>query len=363
MRTQGWRWAAVAALVGVLVALPTAVGALPVKDSALSAAQLRDRVRASGNVGWSGTAESRAALALPDVRDLGDLPALLGGTVRTRVWWRGPMSWRVDEQRLTGEQDVIVDGSRTTIWTSADRTVADLYGDLPVRLPRAADLVAPVLGRRLAGAPDTVLSRLPERRVAGVSAVGLRLVPRDPATSTVASVELWADPATGLVLQVELRAQGQDAPVLTTLLLDLDRSTPPAQRTEFVVPRGADRTVDEAPDIAAQVDKAVPYILPGRLAGSPRQVVPGLEQARGVGTYGAGLSAFAVVPLPRDVADRLSRRLAAAGGPRLSTPLVNALVGSTPRRTYLLVGSVPPGVLDRAFAELQQRPPPRTDRR
>ncbi len=363
MRGKGWRWAAVAALVGVLAGLPTAVGALPATDSALSAEQLRDRVRASAGVGWSGTSESRAALALPDVRDLGDLPALLGGTVRTRVWWRGPTAWRVDEQRVTGEQDVVVDGGRTRTWTSADRTVADLYGDLPVRLPRAADLLAPVLGRRLAGAPDTVLSRLPARRVAGVNAAGLRLVPRDPAASTVAGVDLWADPRTGLALQVELRAQGQDRPVLRTLLLDLDRTAPPPGRTRLLAPRGSDVSVDDAPDIAAQVDRAVPYVLPSRLAGAARQVVPGLEQARGVGTYGAGLSAFAVVPLPRDVADRLSRRLDAAGGSRLSTPLVNALVGRTPRRTYLLVGSVPQDVLDRGLAELLRNPPPRTDRR
>ena len=348
-----------AALVAVLALLPTAVRALPAKASPLSAEQLRDRIRASATVGWSGTSESRAGLALPDVRDLGDLPALLGGTVRTRVWWRGPATWRVDEQRLAGEQDVIVADGTTTTWTSADQTVQVLTGDLPVRLPRTADLIAPVLGRRLAGAPDTVLTRLPSRRVAGVSAAGLQLVPRDPSTSTVASVQVWADPDSGLPLQVEVRAQGQDRPVLTSLLLDLDRHTPPADRTAFADPRGATVTVDDAPDIAAQVDQAVPYILPRQLAGSARQVVPGLEQVRGVGTYGVGLSAFAVIPVPRDVADRLSRRLEAAGGPRLSTPLVNALVGTTPRRTYLLVGSVPQRVLDEAFAELERNPPPR----
>ena len=351
-----------AAFLAVLVSLPTAVGALPARESDLTAEQLRDLVRRSAGVAWSGTSESRAGLALPDVRDLGDLPALLGGTVRTRVWWRGPTEWRVDEQRLTGEQDVTVEGGRTTTWTSADRTVAVLFGDLPVRLPRAADLVAPVIGRRLAGAPDTVLSRLPERRVAGVSAAGLRLVPRDPGTSTVAAVDLWADPETGLPLQVELRAQGQERPVLTTLLLDLDRSTPARDRTRFEFPEDADISLDEAPDIAAEIDEAVPYLLPDRLAGAPRQEVAGLERARGVATYGAGLSAYAVVPLPRDVAERLRRRLDATGGTRLSTPLVNGLLGITERRTYLLVGSVPQATLDAAFADLQRDPPPRTDR-
>ncbi len=232
-----------------------------------------------------------------------------------------------------------------------------------MRLPRASDLVAPVLGRRLAAAPDAVLSRTPSRRVAGVSAAGLRVVPRDPATSTVDRVDLWVDPRTGLALQVEVRARGQEQPVLTSLLLDLDRSTPAAERTRFETPYGADVSTDQAPDIAAEVDRAVPYLLPDELAGRRRQVVAGLERARGVGTYGAGFSSFVVVPLPRDVAARLSSRLEAVGGPRLSTPLVNALVGTDPRRTYLLVGSVPQQVLDDALAALRRDPPPRTDRR
>ncbi len=348
-----------AAFVGVLGVAPTAVGALPAGDSSLTAEQLRDLVRTSAGVGWSGTNESRASLALPDVSDLGDLPALLGGTTRTRVWWRGPTAYRVDEQRAAGEQDVIVDGDTSTTWNSADQTVEELHGTLPVRLPQAPDLVAPVLGRRLAGSPDTVLSRLPARRVAGISAAGLRIVPRDPTSSTVSAVDLWADPRTGLPLQVELQADGQDRPVLTTMLLDLDRTAPAVERTAFQVPRQATLSVDQAPDVAAQIDAAVPYVLPGRLAGRTRQAVGGLEQARGVGTYGAGLSAFAVVPLPRDVAGRLLRRLATLGGPRLSTPLVNALVGSTGRRAYLIVGAVPQATLDRAFAELQASPPPR----
>ena len=350
-----------AAFVAVLVALPAAVGALPAARSEVTAEQLRARVRASTAVGWSGTAESRGTLALPDVRALGDLPALLGGTVRTRTWWRGPTEWRVDEQRLTGEQDVIRDAEHTITWDSADNRADFLHGELPVHLPRADDLLPPVLGRRLAGAPDTVLSRLPERRVAGRSAAGLRLVPRDPASSTVASVDLWAEPDTGLPLLLEVHAQGAPLPVLTTALLDLDLSSPPVERTRFQVPRTARVSVDEAPDLATAIDRAVPYLLPDALAGAGRAQVGGLEPARGVGTYGAGLAGFTVVPLPSNVAYRLSRRLAATGGTRLSTPLVNGVLGGAGERSYLLVGTVPPGVLDRALAELVAKPPPRTD--
>lgn len=349
-----------AALVGVLVALPSVVRALPAGRSDLTAQRLRDLIRASADVGWSGTSESRGGLGLPDVPDLGALPALLGGTVRTRVWWRGPTDYRVDEQRLTGERDVIVHGRRTTTWDSADRTVQLLFGTLPVRLPRPDDLLAPVLGRRLVAAPDTVLSRLPERRVAGRSAAGLRLTPHDPTSSTLASVDMWADPETGLPLKVELRAQGQTVPVLTTLLLDADLPAPPAERTRFVVPRGADVTRSEAPDLAAEIDRAVPFLLPDVLAGAARSDLAGLEQARGVGAYGAGLSSYVVVPLPYDVAARIGARLAPTGGTRLSTPLVNGLLGDAGDRSYLLLGTVPQPVLDRALEALVADPPPRT---
>jgi len=353
----------VAAFVAALTALPTLVGALPAARSDLTADQLRDRVRASDGVGWSGTSESRAGLALPDVRDLGDLPALLSSTTRTRTWWRGPQSWRVDAVGLTGETDVVTSPGLTRTWDSADRRVDELYGDLPVRLPRADDLLAPVLGRRLAGAPDTVLTRLPARRVAGRSAAGLRLVPRDPTRSTVARVDLWVEPRTGLPLLVELRAKGQDDPVLTSLVLDLDLAVPPPERVRLQVPADADVRTEDAPDIAAQIDRQVPYVLPGALGGFPRQVVDGLQRAQGVGTYGEGFGAFVVVPLPADVAGRLADRITLTGSNRLSTPLVTGLLASTGRRTYLLVGTVPPEVLDGALRDLVRDPPPRTRRR
>ena len=78
-----------------------AVGALPADDRRLTAEQLRDRVRASAASGWSGLTESRPGSRCRTSGSCGDLPALLGGTMRTRVWWRGPAAWRVDEQRLT----------------------------------------------------------------------------------------------------------------------------------------------------------------------------------------------------------------------------------------------------------------------
>lgn len=361
MARVGWRWVAVAAVSGVLASLPQLVGALPAGSTDLTAEQLRDRVRASSAVGWAGYGESRAGLALPDVRDLGELPGLLGDTTRTRIWWRGPGDWRVDQLLLAGEVDVVRRDEQTVTWTSADRRADVLFGELPVRLPRAADLVAPMLGRRFAATPDSVLSRLPERRVAGRTTAGLRVAPADPASTTVASVDMWVEPGSGLPLFVEVYAQGQqgrreEQPALTSVLLDLDLGRPPAARTAFEIPNDADATLDEAPDVAAAIDRFAPYRLPERLAGAGRQD-PAALGTTGVGTYGAGFGAYAVIPLPGDVGARVAR--VADDDGLIGTPLVNAVVGGQGRRSYLVVGTVPAQVLQQALQALRDDPPPR----
>lgn len=355
-RRAGWRWAAVGVAVALLVSVPALAGARPVQDTGASAEQLRDLVRASDQVGWSGYAESRGALALPDVDELGDLGELFGGTTRSRTWWRAPDDWRVDRLDLAGEVDVARAGNVTTTWTSADRRADVLSGLVSLRLPQAVDLLAPVLGRRLAGTPGAEVSRLPARRVAGVDAPGLRVTAADPTATTVEAVDLWVEPDTGLPLRVEVRAGGQT--VLTSLLLDLTQETPPAERTRFRAPPDATVVVDEVPDLVAALDRFAPYVLPTALAGSARSDV-GLGTGAGVGTYGQGLASFVVTPLPGDVADRLLRALPDDG--ILRTPLVNAVVGRDGRRTWLLAGTVPVLQLQRGLAVLRVERPIRLE--
>lgn len=346
-----------------LVALPSLAGELPVASSELSAQQLRERVRTSDEVAWSGYGESRGRLVLPDVRDLGELPGLFAGTTRTRAWWRGPDDWRVDALTLVGEVDTTRDPDGGWSWSSADRRAVRIVGDLDVRLPHAGDLLAPALGHRLAGTADVDVSPLPARRVAGRSAAGLRLVPRSPTTTTVRSVDLWVEPETGLPLQVEVRAAGRDAPALSALLLDLDLATPPPARTAFEPPPRAAVFVGEARDVAAAADRFAPYALPAELAGLPRRARSPLTTGGGVGTYGDGFSALAVLPLPRDVGRRLLFRIGLdpegdGTTARVATPLVNGLVGAGgDDRAYLIVGTVPDALLDRALAELRASPP------
>ncbi len=353
------RWAVVALGVAVLLALPSAVSALPVHTPTTSTEELLSRVRASGSAGWSGYAESRGALQVPDVPELGDLAQLVGGTTRTRTWWRSPQDVRIDVLSLVGETDTVTDYAGSWTWDSADHRADRVLGDVPVHLPRPEDLLAPVLGRRLAGTRDVQVSRLPARRVAGQEADGLRLRPKHPRGTTLSAVDLWVEPRTGLPLRVEVRAVGQAAPVLTSLLLDLDLSRPAAAATAFVPPLTATVSEQRAPDLAALIDRLAPFRLPDHLAGLPRTApVQGLSGG-GVAAYGQGLGAFVVVPLPYGTGRSLTRKLEALGR-RVSTPLFNGLVVEGDHRHYLIAGTVPAMVLDRAAADLTADPPPRT---
>jgi hypothetical protein len=362
VRTPGWRWCVVLALVGVLVVLPSAVGAWPAREPSVGAATLLARVRVSDEVAWSGYGEARGDLVLPDAAALEDLPELISGTTRLRTWWRGPAQFRVDALALAGETDVIVNGDDTWTWESGDRVATRLRGDVDVRLPRAADLVAPALGARLARSAALVVEARPARRLAGVDAAGLRLRPANPSLTTVDRIDLWVEPVLGLAVRVEVHARGGAGAALTSVLLDLDLSAPPASWTRFSPPPDAQVDVVEAPDIAAAADRFSPYRLPSTLAGLPRRTDAGDQ--RGVATYGDGLTALTVVPLRRRTAGRLLRGLegdtaAASGEAEISTALVQGRVVRDRSRGYLLLGTVPQDVISTALTELRHHPPPR----
>ena len=72
-----------------------------------------------------------------------------------------------------------------------------------IRLPDASDLLPPTLARALLqDVGDEELARLPSRRVAGMAAPGVRLVPAD--RRGPGPLDLWAEPQTGLPLRVEV---------------------------------------------------------------------------------------------------------------------------------------------------------------
>jgi hypothetical protein len=356
------RWLLVAGLVAALCAAPPVIAAIPVPESGLAAPALRAHVLASAAVPHEGLAESNGALGLPDLprwRELGDL---LSGTTRMRVWYDSPQRWRLAVITPTGEQDLYRTPTTTYAWDYERNLLAQVDGDPPVRLPRATDLTPPDLARRLLGAMTRGdrLTRLPTRRVAGMTAVGLRVVPADPAT-TIGRVDLWAEAGRGLPVEVRVYPRGSTLPVLSTRFLDL----------RLRRPAGSALLPNPAPDVrpARFGLRALGLLrpdrfgevasLPDRLAGRAARPAPGgIEWAR---VYGTGYAALAVLPLPRWIGDDTLEAAYDAGGQELApqvvairTALLTLVVAGDARdgRTYLLAGMVDQKHLHTAATEL-----------
>jgi hypothetical protein len=351
------RWLVVAALTAVAVAVPFAPNVLPVSTDAVDPARLRDLIMRSANVPHQGYAESSGRLPVPELPKLASVTSLLTGTTRIRTWYASPSRERFDVVTTTGETDVYrTEGSEQT-YESGENKITGLSGTLPIRLPRAGDMLPPDLARRiLNAAPGDALSSIPARRVAGVSAAGLRLKPTDPDT-TVGHVDIWADPASGVPLRVELTAKDTEDPMLITRFLDFSLDPPSDDVLIPKVPPDAGADSIEASDIADALGRFGLVAAPDRLAGRDLRI----EDLAGIaGVYGTGLSSFVVVQLPRDVADAAFDAAKKGGGQQTTNaaylqvpPLSLAVVRSTAgRRTFLLAGLVSAKVLEQAGGEL-----------
>ncbi len=361
------RWAIAAAGTAALCALPTLVGFVPARADRPPLTTLLARIQASGGVPYSGYAESRGALGLPNLPRLGDVDALLSGTTRMRAWYAGQHKLRVDRLTLIGEDDTYRDAGGSSRWSSIDRKVTRVDGEPPLRLPEAADLLPPELGRRLT-APATAaeLHPLPAERIAGRDAVGLRIVPAGP--TTIGRIDVWADPRTGLPLRVDVSGRSRATPTVTTRFLDVRLAEPPAGVTTLTVPADAPIEVDPAPDIVAAIDRFAPYRLPDTVAGLARRQRVGGIDAGGAGTYGDGYSLLAVLPLRDGFAGGLLERL--TGPPAqpvklrqgraaaVVTPLLSTVVAEGPYNSLLLSGTVPVSTLVKAADELLAAPLP-----
>src|SRR6266542_3924040 len=165
-----WRWLVLLGAVALLAAMPAVVSALPVSAPSLPAAELLAKVRGSTATPHQGYAESRASLGLPDLPVVGRQTALLGAITRIRAWVASPTLWRVDELTAISERDLYQDESGTLEWDSGSNRVERTIGEPVVRFARAADLLPPELGRRLAAAATPGEARLLARRTQVASA-------------------------------------------------------------------------------------------------------------------------------------------------------------------------------------------------
>jgi hypothetical protein len=343
--------------------LPRAAGADVTADPAV----LRARIRRE-TPPWSGYAESTGQLGLPQIPQLESVVALLTGTTRIRGAVAGPDRWRADELLPAGERGVRRIGTDEYLWDFDANQLTHVVGTAAVRLPRASDLLPPDLARRLLGFGGTdPVTALPGRRIAGRDAAGLRLVPSDPAT-TVGRIDVWADPVTALPLRVEVAGRGGPA-LLTTEMVELTDGPPDPAFLRIDPPAGAGAVTAKAVDVAGALRVLGAPPPPEILAGRRRVTLPGGPDAQlpGVGVYGTGLAAIALVPTNRGIADQAVDAAAAAGGvtvtvptgraARVTTPLLSVGIRTRGRGGSLLLGAVDPAVLDRALAELPARRP------
>ena len=370
------RWSVVAFGTVLLCALPAVIAALPVPASAISAAALRARILASAAVPYEGYAESTVNLGLPELPDLHNVSLLLDGTTDQYVWYRSPSYWRADDVTGTGESDTYADGGVTYLWDYGSNLLTQVTGAEPVRLPRAPDLLPPALALRLldtAGHADRV-SRLPSRRIAGVDAAGLRLVPTGKGT-TISAVEIWADPASGLPVEVQITSRGSSQPVLISTFLELSRTQP---SLDAVTPHPAPNvglTTTRLPDVDGVLNgdgdgdsDGDPF--PAQLGGQRHVAVPGSPP--GLAIYGSGFSRFVVLPLPRGVGTSALNSAIQAGadsvtfpgapsGPDgaqgavlIRTPLLSVLMvrAGFHHAVFLFTGAVTPAVLENSASAL-----------
>ena len=342
----------------LLVVVPLAVRDRPAGAvAAPDLGELVSRVQGSAGVGWSGRAQSRGSLSLPDSDSFATLGQLLGERVELRAWWRDARSWRVDRIRSTGETDTFRDGNGQVRWIFESERAT--YSPVStIRLPDAVDVLPATLGRDLLqGARTTEVARIAPARVAGVEAAGLRLTPADP-ISTIDHVDEWVEPGTGLPLRVDLYGKGSALPVLTTAFSELTLRTPAVTEVRFSAPADVTLAYEEATDVAAAANALEAFDLPPVLAGLRTRDG---QDPGAVAVYGRGPTTVIVVPLRGSVARPLREQLSRNGATTQTAAGTSAPVGPIsilltrrPGRGggFLLAGTVTPEALAAAAGEL-----------
>jgi hypothetical protein len=359
------RWLVVFAGLAVLVALPSVVAALPARTGDISSTELLRRINSSAGRPYSGYAEATGGLALPVTNRFGTLADLFGGRTQLRAWYRSSSNWRVDAISFAGEVDLHHDESGDWAWNYESNTVDRTGSPVApqVRLPTAADLLPPELGRRLLSqAEPGEATRIGAARIAGRSAPGLRITP-DQAISSISAVDVWADAGTGLPLRVEVRGKQSGTPAMITSFLDFSPTEPPAAVTAFDPPAQA-RVSDQATrDLVTVIDQLGAVTLPARVAGLDRN--RHLPTFGSVGVYGRGVTELVAVPLPDRIAYGLRQELAEAIDADPDEQQLNLTVGplnlllSWPGRrdsAWLLVGTVTDSTLAAAAPQLPDHP-------
>jgi hypothetical protein len=350
------RWALVALGLALAAGLVAAMRSLPAEDSDVGSTELVAQIRASSGAPYSGYVETEGTIQLPVSSRFTDIGELFGEQTKLRVWSRGPDQWRVDKLLATGETDLIHDDSGTTEWRY-DGTKVTHSVDPDIRLPRSADLLPPVLARRVLEDVDPAeLARLDPRRVAGRDALGLRLSPASE-QSTIDHVDLWSDAATGIPLRLAVYGGASSSPSFVTEFREFSASAPTPADLAFTAPPGADVSFDEVLDIADAANQYADVTAPARLAGLARSS----RSDGAVSVYGTGVTQLMAIPLWDRVAVPLREQLEITPGSRRTPagvavetgPLSVLLTEEGHGSGWLVSGTVTPATLATAAEELR----------
>jgi hypothetical protein len=363
-----FRWAVVLVAVVLLCSAPAVWAALPVSAPARTVPQLLDGVRSSASIPFTGYAESRGTLNLPDVSTVGTpVINLLSDRSRMRVWQAGANRFRVDRLTAGAESDTYVSGAISLTWDSDQRTVLRQVAQPQLPLPTPPDVLPNTLGKRLLEAlpaDGTGVRIAGNDRIAGRAATELRWRPNDP-QSLVGDVRIWVDPTNGLPLRVVLRPVGSDLVAFETSYLDLSLTPPDPDSLRFDV--GGTQRADVQDTLPpSQQDLTPPFELPATLAGFPQR-----SPAKPfVATYGRGAALVAAIALDNASADSIRSQLDSPGRPGIrgpfgegslvEAPMLRALIFSSGDRGYVLAGTVPLEVLESMAQELVDNPPDRS---
>jgi outer membrane lipoprotein-sorting protein len=350
------RWlvpVALVAAVGVaIVGRPIVAGAAPGLPER-SPAQVLAAVASAGSQPFSGTIVETASLGLPSLPEIAgsgstSLGSLVAGSHTARVWYDGPDRVRFALLGSLAETDLVRNGRDLWLWDSSLDQVqhlqlpADASSDVEKSTPLAsaipstpADAAAEALA---AVDPSTKVTVDGTARVAGRAAYELVLEPRD-ARSLVAQVRIAVDAKTSIPLRVQVYAKNVASPAFETGFTSVSMSTPAAAEFTFQAPPGATVKQSTAGELvsgrqhSASAPTASPTVVGtgwtsvavfpgvslGDLAGGSGLMIKSLQSVSG--SYGSG-------------------RL-------LQTRLLSVLSLDDGR---LLVGAVPPSVLEEAAA-------------
>jgi outer membrane lipoprotein-sorting protein len=352
------RWlvpVAVVAAVGVaIVGRPIVAGAAPSLPDR-SPAQLLAAVASAGTQPFSGTIVETASLGLPSLPQLSSggsstsLTSLIAGSHTARVWYDGPDQVRFALLGSLAETDVVRNNNDLWVWDSQRNVVQHL--NLPDDAKSgigAASPVASALPTTPADAATEALAAVdPTTRVsvdgtasvAGRAAYALILQPRDT-RSLVSEVRIAVDAKTSIPLRVQVFAKNVASPAFETGFTSVSIGRPAAAEFTFTTPPGATVSRGSSDGVPTGPAKDAARDAPTVVGDGWTAVLVlhnvSIDQALGVGA-GNRILLKGLTPVQGSYGT----------GRVLQTRLLSLLALDDGR---LLVGAVPPSILEEAAA-------------